>query len=60
MACHDVCNENVDFELLDRLNDIKQAGMRYGINWVRSQWPHLFQSPYINPEVVEAKLEESK
>jgi len=28
MACHDVCNENIDWELLDMLKDIKKAGQK--------------------------------
>ena len=28
MACHNVCNENIDFDLLDRLKEIKQIGIQ--------------------------------
>ena len=28
------------------------------VDWVQSQWPHLFHTPYISEEVWQAKLKE--
>jgi len=39
MACHDVCNENIDWDLLDRLKEVKKTGRKDVVGWVeKNKW----------------------
>jgi len=34
MTCHDVCNENIDWDLFEKLREVKRAGTKELADWV--------------------------
>ncbi len=37
MACHNTCNDSIDWVLFDRLSEIKKAGIKEVVEWIQTQ-----------------------